>query len=134
MCGSDALVDDLMGTLANRAVDRSLGDRRTQYAEEIQRVLEATYDLIEQTGNVDPSLRDILAASNLSTQAFYRYFQSKDELFLLLLDDGRRRLVGSLERRMNKATTAADPGPRPGSRVCSPRRPTRGRRGGRGRS
>ena len=108
MCGSDALVDDLMGTLANRAVDRSLGDRRTQYAEEIQRVLEATYDLIEQTGNVDPSLREILAASNLSTQAFYRYFQSKDELFLLLLDDGRRRLVGSLERRMNKATTAAD--------------------------
>ena len=108
MRGSDALVDDLMGTLANRAVDRSLGDRRTQYAEEIQRVLEATYDLIEQTGNVDPSLRDILAASNLSTQAFYRYFQSKDELFLLLLDDGRRRLVGSLERRMNKATTAAD--------------------------
>ena len=102
------MVDDLMGTLANRAVDRSLGDRRTQYAEEIQRVLEATYDLIEQTGNVDPSLRDILAASNLSTQAFYRYFQSKDELFLLLLDDGRRRLVGSLERRMNKATTAAD--------------------------
>jgi hypothetical protein len=47
MCGSDALVEDLMGTLANRAVDRSLGDRRSQYAEEIQRVLEATYDLIE---------------------------------------------------------------------------------------
>ena len=108
MHGSDALVDDLMGTLANRAVDRSLGDRRTQYADEIQRVLEATYDLIEQTGNVDPSLREILAASNLSTQAFYRYFQSKDELFLLLLDDGRRRLVGSLERRMNKATTPPD--------------------------
>jgi hypothetical protein len=40
------LVDDLMGTLANRAVDRSLGDRRAQYAEEIQRVLETTYDLI----------------------------------------------------------------------------------------
>jgi AcrR family transcriptional regulator len=97
-----------MGTLANRAVDRSLGDRRTQYAEEIQRVLEVTYDLIEQSGNVDPSLREILAATNLSTQAFYRYFQSKDELFLLLLDDGRRRLVGSLERRMHKAATPAD--------------------------
>jgi AcrR family transcriptional regulator len=94
-----------MGTLANRAVDRSLGDRRSQYAEEIQRVLEATYDLIESSGNVDPSLRDILAATNLSTQAFYRYFQSKDELFLLLLDDGRRRLVSSLERRMQRATT-----------------------------
>lgn len=99
------MTDDLRGTLAQRALDRSLGDRRTQYADEIQRVLEATYDLIERTGKVDPSLREILAATGLSTQAFYRYFQSKDELFLLLLDDGRRRLVGSLERRMHKATT-----------------------------
>lgn len=94
-----------MDTLANRAVDRSLGDRRTQYADEIQRVLETTYDLIESSGKVDPSLREILAATGLSTQAFYRYFQSKDELFLLLLDDGRRRLVGSLERRMHRAAT-----------------------------
>jgi len=99
------LVEDLEGTLADRAVDRSVGDRRAQYAEEIRRVLEATYDLIERTGDVDPSLREILAATNLSTQAFYRYFQSKDELFLLLLDDGRRRLVGSLERRMHKVAT-----------------------------
>ena len=99
------MADDLRGTLAQRAVDRSLGDRRAQYADEIQRVLESTYDLIETSGKVDPSLREILAATNLSTQAFYRYFQSKDELFLLLLDDGRRRLVGSLERRMHKATS-----------------------------
>jgi AcrR family transcriptional regulator len=99
------LANDLRDTFANRAVDRTLGDRRTQYADEIQRVLETTYELIERSGNVDPSLREILAATNLSTQAFYRYFQSKDELFLLLLDDGRRRLVGSLERRMQRATT-----------------------------
>jgi AcrR family transcriptional regulator len=98
------LADDLMNALADRAVDRSLGDRRSQYADELQRVLEATYDLIESSGDVDPSLREILAATGLSTQAFYRYFQSKDELFLLLLDDGRRRLVGSLERRMQRAT------------------------------
>src|SRR4051812_18937900 len=58
--GSDALSSvrgdgDLTGTLANRAVDRALGDRSSQYADEIQRVLETTYDLIERTGNVDPS-------------------------------------------------------------------------------
>ena len=87
------MAEDLRGTLAQRAVDRSLGDRRTQYADEIQRVLEATYDLIERTGDVDPSLREILAETGLSTQAFYRYFQSKDELMLLLLDDGRRQLL-----------------------------------------
>jgi len=102
---NDRTGSDLTGTLADRAVDRSVGDRRSQYADEIQRVLEATYDLIESSGNVDPSLREILAATSLSTQAFYRYFQSKDELLLLLLDDGRRRLVSSLERRMQRATT-----------------------------
>jgi AcrR family transcriptional regulator len=103
--GSVAVAEDLRVTLAQRAVDRSLGDRRTQYADEIQRVLEATYDLIERTGKVDPSLREILTETGLSTQAFYRYFQSKDELFLLLLDDGRRRLVATLERRMQRVST-----------------------------
>jgi AcrR family transcriptional regulator len=100
------VAEDLRGTLAQRAVDRSLGDRRSQYADEIQRVLESTYDLIERTGDVDPSLREILAETGLSTQAFYRYFQSKDELLLLLLDDGRRRLLATLERRMQRVDTA----------------------------
>jgi AcrR family transcriptional regulator len=96
---------NLTDTLAQRAVERSVGDLRAEYAEQIGRVLEATYDLIERSGNVDPSLREILRETGLSTQAFYRYFQSKDELFLLLLDDGRRRILGYLEHRMERATT-----------------------------
>jgi AcrR family transcriptional regulator len=96
-------VPDLTDTLAQRAVERSVGDLRAEYAGQIQRILEATYDLIERTGNVDPSLREILRETGLSTQAFYRYFQSKDELFLLLLDDGRRRLLGYLQHRMERA-------------------------------
>lgn len=71
----------------------------------MQRILDATYRVIERTGTVDPSLRDILRETGLSTQAFYRYFQSKDELLLLLLDDGRRRLLGYLEHQMGKETT-----------------------------
>ncbi len=62
--------------------------------------MEATYELIEQTGSLEPSLRDILAHAGLSTQGFYRYFQSKDELMLVLLDEGRRRLVEYLTHRM----------------------------------
>ena len=99
---------DLTDTLAQRAVERSVGDLRAEYAEQIGRVLEATYDLIERSGNVDPSLREILRETGLSTQAFYRYFQSKDELFLLLLDDGRRRILGYLEHRMQRASTPKD--------------------------
>ena len=95
----------LTETVARRAVERSVADRQAEYLQEIQRIVEATYGLIERSGSVDPSLRDILRETGLSTQAFYRYFQSKDELLLLLLDDGRRRLVGYLEHRMGRATT-----------------------------
>jgi len=60
--------------------------------------------VIQTTGSLDPTLRDILRESRLSTQAFYKHFRSKDELLLLLLDDGRRRLLGYLKHRMDKAT------------------------------
>ncbi len=93
---------ELADTLARRAVARTVARRETEYAGEMQRIVDATYELIERTGQLSPSLRDILAATKLSTQAFYRYFQSKDELLLLLLDDGRRKLLDYLEHRMGK--------------------------------
>jgi AcrR family transcriptional regulator len=98
-------MDTLTNTLARRAVDRSVADRQLEYAREMERILDATYRVIERTGQVDPSLRDILRETGLSTQAFYRYFQSKDELLLLLLDDGRRRLLSYLEHQMEKQAT-----------------------------
>ena len=97
----------LTETMARRAVERSVAARQDAYADEMQRIVDATYRLIERSGSVDPSLRDILRETKLSTQAFYRYFQSKDELFLLLLDDGRRQLLSYLEHGMEKATTPA---------------------------
>jgi AcrR family transcriptional regulator len=93
----------LTETLARRAVERSYADRETAYALEMQRIVEATYELIEQSGSVEPSLRDILGHAGISTQGFYRYFRSKDELMLVLLDDGRRRLVEYLAHRMDQA-------------------------------
>ena len=96
---------DLTQTIASRAIERTVAERREEYVQEIQRILEATYRVIERKGDLDPSLRDILKESKLSTQGFYRYFQSKDELLLLLLDDGRRQLVGYLEHRMARART-----------------------------
>src|SRR5207247_2558994 len=94
---------DLTEAIASRAIERTVAERRAEYVQEIQRILDATYRVIERTGDLDPSLRDILREAKLSTQGFYRCFQSKDELLLLLLDDGRRRLVGYLEHRMARA-------------------------------
>jgi AcrR family transcriptional regulator len=93
--------------LADRAVERTVATRRAEYGTEMRRIAEATFALIERTGSLDPSMREILAETGLSTQAFYRYFSSKDELMLALLDEGRRRLVDSLQRRMARATTPA---------------------------
>lgn len=95
-------------TLARRAVEKTSAERQARYAQEMERIVEATYDYIEQTGTLEPSLREILAHCGLSTQGFYRYFRSKDELLLVLLDDGRRRLVEYLVHRMDSESAPED--------------------------
>jgi len=94
--------------LAHRAVQRTVAGRRAEYEREMARIVESTFALIERTGKLDPSMREILAEAGLSTQAFYRYFTSKDELMLALLDEGRRRLLATLRRRMQRSPAAAD--------------------------
>jgi AcrR family transcriptional regulator len=100
-------MSELARTMAKRAIERSVATRRDAYVDEMRRIVDTTYRLIEESGDLEPSLRDILRAAQLSTQAFYRYFQSKDELFVLLLDDGRRQLLSYLEHRMAKADSAS---------------------------
>jgi len=98
----------LSDALARRAVERSVVERQAAYAEELQRIVDATYRVIGRTGTLDPTLRDILREARLSTQAFYRYFTSKDELLLVLFDDGRRRLGGYLRHKMDRVDDPAD--------------------------
>jgi AcrR family transcriptional regulator len=90
--------------LADRAVERTVAGRRAEYSQEMRRIVDTTFSLIERTGSLEPSMREILAETGLSTQAFYRYFASKDELMLALLDEGRRRLVETLQRRMSRSS------------------------------
>jgi len=93
-------------SLTRRAVERAVAGRHASYADELHRIVDATYVVIERSGTLDPTLRDILRECGLSTQAFYRYFTSKDELLLVLLDDGGRLLLGYLTHRMDRATDA----------------------------
>jgi AcrR family transcriptional regulator len=93
-------------TLAEKAALRSVAGRRAAAEDEVNRLVEATFALIERDVTFDPKMREILKQSGLSTQAFYRHFRSKDELLLVLLDNARRRLVSYLGHRMSKARTA----------------------------
>lgn len=89
--------------LVDRAITRAVSGHRQVAAADIDRIIEATYRVVEHQGTVDPKLRDILDEAGLSTEAFYRHFHSKDELMLVLLGDGRHRQAGYLAHRMDKA-------------------------------
>jgi AcrR family transcriptional regulator len=89
--------------IVRSAIERTLARRVEAYEDEVQRLVDATYRVIARTASVDPTVRDILAEAGMSTQAFYRHFRSKDELLVVLLDDGRRRIVDYLAHRMGKA-------------------------------
>jgi AcrR family transcriptional regulator len=71
-----------------------------------ERIVEATYRVIERTGTIDPRVRDILDEAGLSSPAFYRHFPSKDALMLVIFDDGLRRQAEYLAHRMDAAPDA----------------------------
>jgi AcrR family transcriptional regulator len=97
-----------VGSLVERAARRSVAERHATARDEVARLVDATYRVVERTGRTDPTIRDILREAGLSTQAFYRHFDSKDGLLVAVLDDGRRQLLDYLAHQMAKATSPAD--------------------------
>jgi AcrR family transcriptional regulator len=96
-------VENLVSTLA----DRSLAARHETYAAEIRTLLDAALAVMRGEDTIDPRVSDIVRTAGLSNQAFYRHFKGKDELLVALLDDGRQRLLSTIERRMDRAEGVA---------------------------
>lgn len=92
-------------SVATRSVDRALEGRRAAYADEVQRLVQAGFAVIRDTGRLEPTVGEIVRAAGLSNKAFYRHFRSKDELLLAVLDDGIRQLCGYLRHRMASVDT-----------------------------
>ena len=97
-------MENLVSTLA----DRSLAQRHETYAVEIRTLLDAALTVMRAGETIDPRVSDIVHTAGLSNQAFYRHFRGKDELLVALLDDGRQRLLATIERRMARASTPED--------------------------
>lgn len=81
---------------------RAVAGRLESYTGEVRRLLDAAYAVMARTGELDPRVGDIVKEAGLSNQAFYRHFAGKDALLVAVLDEGQRRLVATLERRMRK--------------------------------
>jgi AcrR family transcriptional regulator len=90
-------------SLATRAVERALAERRDAYAEEVQRLLEAGFVLIQKKGELEPRVSEVVREAGLSNQAFYRHFPSKQAFLVAVLDQGVRVLAGYLAHRMRAA-------------------------------
>lgn len=97
-------MENLVSTLA----DRTLADRHETYAAEIRALLDAALTVMRRDETIDPRVSDIVRTAGLSNQAFYRHFRGKDELLVALLDDGRQRLLTTIERRMARADGEAE--------------------------
>lgn len=91
-------------SIAQRSVERTLASRHAAYTDEVNRLIAASLTVMRRTGDFDPKVGDILAEAGLSNQAFYRHFQSKEELLLALLDSGIRQLESYLAKRMAAQT------------------------------
>ena len=66
---------------AERAM-RTLTPRYETYTAEVRRLLDAGFEVMRRTGNVNPRVSEIVRDAGLSNQAFYRHFASKDELLV----------------------------------------------------
>jgi len=89
-------------SVASRTVDRAIEGRRAAYQEEVTRLIQASFKLIRETGNLEPKVSEIVAEAGLSNQIFYKHFRSKDELLLAVLDEGSQILKNYLAHRMVK--------------------------------
>jgi AcrR family transcriptional regulator len=90
---------------ALRSVDRNLERRRVTYANEVKRLIDAGFTLVQRTGKLEPTVSAIVAEAGLSNQAFYKHFHSKDELLLAMLEEGVLLLRGYIEHRIASADT-----------------------------
>jgi AcrR family transcriptional regulator len=99
-------VQNVIPGVEHELAERAVAGRLESYAGEVRRLLDAAYAVMARTGDIDPRVGDIVKEAGLSNQAFYRHFAGKAELLVAVLDDGQRRLVETLERRMRRV----DPG------------------------
>jgi AcrR family transcriptional regulator len=82
--------------------------RRYDDEEEIDRLFAATLTVLRRSGGSDVTVAEILREAGVATRAFYRHFDSKDELFRALYRRDAERVAVAMEARLATASTPAD--------------------------
>jgi AcrR family transcriptional regulator len=79
--------DDSPPSWQVRALDRSLADSRARSVARLSQFVAAARALAEETGSSAFTVQQVVARSGQSLKSFYRYFASKDDLLLALLEE-----------------------------------------------
>ena len=87
------------------AVERALGARQREVTDEVERILAAAVEVIEPVAPAPPRVSDIIAEAGSSNAAFYRYFPSKDDLILAVMERGVGLVTSYLQHEMAKEQT-----------------------------
>ena len=74
----------------DRALARSLGSARQRSADRLERLVVAARDLANETGSSSFTVAQVAARAGVSLKVFYRYFESKDDLLVALLEEDSR--------------------------------------------
>ena len=97
-----------MNSRVAAAVERALDPRQREAIQEVERILEAALVVIERVAPDPPRVSDIVVEAGTSNAAFYRYFSSKDDLILAVIERGVGMVVSYLEHEMAKELTPLD--------------------------
>lgn len=93
-------------TFAERAAERAVGAQRARAAEEVGALVEAGLAVLRRDGVAGLTVAEVLREAGLSTRAFYRHFQSKDELVLAIYEQDSHRAHARLRERLAAAASA----------------------------
>jgi len=74
-------------TWQQRAVERSINSARLRALARSSQFLASAMELLEETGDVDFTVQNLVDRSSLSLRAFYQHFASKDELLVSLFEE-----------------------------------------------
>lgn len=89
-----------------RAVSRSLSAARSRAEQRVQRFLDAAFSLIDEKGTTDFTIQEVIDRSKQSLRGFYRYFDGKDQLLLVLFEETIRESVDDIQKFV---ATESDP-------------------------
>ncbi len=81
---------DRLDPWRDRALARSLGTARARSVDRLERLVDAARALANETGSASFTVAQVAARAGLNLKGFYRYFASKDDLLVALLEEDSR--------------------------------------------